>query len=168
MQQPLEKHPQTFLRLLIKVFFFWGTAMLYAWNAVNLWIKEKLKKCQAITSNAALRSVCQTRAVITTTDHQAYPILHNNYLWFRRGVLSILKIQVNALRTWIFNIRLRSHRRKKTMKKHKSNLSLLSYDVFFASFRGWQMHWIFPKVKAKQSQVEKYRLHRDSLLPNER
>lgn len=93
MQQPPEKYPQTFLRLLIELPFFWWKAMLYAWNAMNLWIKRNGRTVTQSQTLPFLEASAKAQLLITlylAELHQAYHILHNNYLWLWRGVLGIL------------------------------------------------------------------------------
>lgn len=69
--------------------------------------------------------------VITITDHQAYHILHNNYLWFWRGVLSIFKIQINALRACNFNIQPKKPQGKKYNEAAQKQFVICSHMMGF-------------------------------------
>lgn len=69
--------------------------------------------------------------VITITDHQAYHALHSNYLWFWRGMLSILKIQTNARRTCSFNIWPKKPQEKKCNEEARKQFVICFHMIHF-------------------------------------
>ena len=57
--------------------------MLYAWNAMNLWIKRNGRNDTQSQTLPLLEASAKLQPLITlylAEDHQAYHTLHNNYL----------------------------------------------------------------------------------------